>query len=430
MSLAICLMIKDERPYLAEWLAFHALVGVSHFRIYDNGSTDGSLALLARLATHYDIEVLPWTVTGIERQQSAFNDACQALVGRYDWVAFLDADEFLFDPQWRSLPNWLDGLEDDVGAVAVNQRVFGSAGRIEIDDEDLVIRRFTKRAKLDYPEHFWVKTIARPECVATFQFSHTAHLRDGRYIMTDGSQRQVAGNHPAQAAIVAVHGPVLHHYILKSWNEYQRKRQRGAVSDSGDMKRLTQDYFTGRDTMVNAEEDTALAAMAALVEARMRFAEAATAPGAPGEAVTPTDEVLIPDALPALEGFHPRDSANLFWIRDGDAATGNGAGTLVVTAAVPQARLGLGIYMIMDPYPLERMALRVNGAAVAFSLRALGERWRILLSEPMALQRGRNEITLEPPEFHRIRDVVPNTQDARRMSIALTEVKLITWEEE
>jgi hypothetical protein len=86
--------------------------------------------------------------------------------------------------------------------------------------------------------------------------------------------------------------------------------------------------------------------------------------------------------------------------------------------------------MIMDPYPLERMTLRVNGEAVAFSLRALGERWRILSSEPMALQRGRNEITLEPPEFHRIRDVVPNTQDARRMSIALTEVKVMTLEEE
>ncbi|MEI6160371.1 MAG: DHH family phosphoesterase, partial [Roseococcus sp.] len=119
-------------------------------------------------------------------------------------VAFLDADEFLFDPQWRSLPNWLDGLEDDVGAVAVNQRVFGSAGRIEIDDEDLVIRRFTKRATLDYPEHNWVKTIARPECVATFHFSHTVELREGRYIMTDGSPREVAGKHPAQAAIVAV----------------------------------------------------------------------------------------------------------------------------------------------------------------------------------------------------------------------------------
>lgn len=425
MSLAICLMVKDERPYLAEWLAFHALMGVSHFRIYDNGSTDGTQALLARLATHYDIEVLPWTVEGIERQQSAFNDACQALSGRYDWVAFLDADEFLFDPHFRQLPRVLDALDDDIGAMAVNQRVFGSAGRIEIDDSDLVIRRFTKRAALDYPEHFWVKTIARPECVKTFQFSHTVLLHSGRYIMTDCSEREVAGKHPAQAAKVAEHGLVLHHYILKSWEEYQRKRLRGAVSDRPDMKRLTQEYFTGRDAKVNAEEDTSLAMMAALVEARMRFAEAATAPGAAGEALTPTDRVLIPDELPEIGGFHPRDSANLFWIRD-DA----GAGTLVATAAVPQARLGLGVYMILDDYPLERMALQVNGETVAFTVRPLGERWRIVQSAPMALRRGRNEITLRPPVFHRIRDVVPNTQDGRRMAIALSEVKLMTQEEE
>lgn len=424
MSLAICLMVKDERPYLAEWLAFHALVGVSHFRIYDNGSTDGTQALLARLATHYDIEVLPWTVAGIERQQSAFNDACRALAGRHDWVAFLDADEFLFDPQWRPLPNLLGALDDDVAAVAINQRVFGSAGRVEIDDDDLVIRRFTKRAALEYPEHFWVKTIARPECVATFQLSHTVHLRRGRYVMADGSERTVAGRHPAQSAKVAAHGPVLHHYILKSWNEYQRKQKRGAVSDNGQMKRLTRDYFTGRDAHVNAEEDTALAAIAGLVEARMRFAEAVTGPGGAGEALTPTDRVLIPDELAGLDGFHARDSANLFWVRDSQA------GTLVVTAAVPQARLRLGIYMITDPYPLERMTLTVNGTAVEFTLRPLGVRWRILESAPFALRRGRNELALAPPEFHRICDVISGTQDSRRMAIALTEVVLVTREKE
>lgn len=424
MTLAICTMVKDERPYMAEWFAFHALVGVSHFRVYDNGSTDGTLALLAQLASHYDIEVLPWTVEGIERQQSAFNDACRALAGRHDWVAFLDADEFLFDPQWRPLPSWLDTLDEDVGAVAVNQRVFGSSGLIGIDDDDLVLRRFTKRAAVEYSENFWVKTIARPECVATFQFSHTAHLRSGRYVMTDGTARQVAGTHPAQAAVVARHGPVLHHYILKSWDEYQRKQKRGAVSDQGKVKRLTRDYFTGRDANVNAEEDTSLAEIADLVQARMRFAAAMTAPGAAGAAPTPTDRVLEADELPAQDGFHPRDGANLFWIRDGEV------GRLAITAAQPQARLGFGVYMIMDSYALEEMRISVNGTPVEFAVRPLGERWRIVETAPVALRRGHNEIALEPPEFHRIRDVVPGAQDSRRLAIALSELKVITKDEE
>lgn len=425
MSLAICLMVKDEAPYLREFLAFHALIGVAHFRIYDNGSTDGTLDLLRRLSSHYDIEVHPWTVTGIERQQTAFNDACRALAGRYDWVAFLDADEFLFDPQHRPLPNLLDAMDDDVGAIAVNQRVFGSAGLTEIDDDDLVIRRFTRRALDGYDEHYWVKTIARPECVQTFVFSHTALLKRGRYVMGDGGPREASGPHPGKATRVAAHGPVFHHYILKSWGEYQRKQKRGAVSDQGEMKRLTRDYFTERDKYVNGVEDKSLAAMAELVAARIRFADAATAaPDGPGQPLTPADTVLALHDLPAHDGFLPRDSANLYWVR------ADAAGRFSVVAALPGARLKLGVFMITDDYPLARMKLLVNGAPVGFAVLPLGERWRIVQSEAMPLARGRNEITLEMPEFLRISDVVPGAKDSRRMAIALTEVMLVTQAEE
>src|SRR5207248_10986601 len=38
--LAICAIFKNEAPYLREWIEFHRLVGVSHFYLYRNGSTD------------------------------------------------------------------------------------------------------------------------------------------------------------------------------------------------------------------------------------------------------------------------------------------------------------------------------------------------------------------------------------------------------
>ena len=420
MSLAICLMVKDEEPYLAEFLAFHALMGVSHFRVYDNGSTDGTLALLARLSTHYDIEVLPWTETGIERQQSAFNHACRALAGRYNWLAAIDADEFLYDPQFRALPTVLAAVAADVGAIAVNQRVFGSAGLTEISD-DLVIRRFNRRAKLDYDENYWIKTIARPECVVSFQFSHSVYMRQGRYILTDGSAREVAGKHPGKSTRIAGHGPLLHHYILKSWGEYQRKQRRGAVSDDGAMKRLTNDYFTGRDAAVNAEPDDALVDIADLVEARMRFAALATrAPDGPGQALTPLDRVLSLPELAGHTGFLARDSANLFWV------CANDVGTLVVNTALPEVRLRVGVFMVSADYPLDRMQIRVNGAPVDFVVQPLGEQWRIVETAPMQLRRGRNAIVLEPPVFLRISDVIAGSQDPRSMAFALTEVRLMT----
>ena len=36
--LALCCIVKDENMFLKEWLAYHALLGVEHFYIYDNMS--------------------------------------------------------------------------------------------------------------------------------------------------------------------------------------------------------------------------------------------------------------------------------------------------------------------------------------------------------------------------------------------------------
>ena len=45
--LAFCVVFKDEARYLAEWLAFHRLVGVAHFYLYSNESRDRYRAVLA-----------------------------------------------------------------------------------------------------------------------------------------------------------------------------------------------------------------------------------------------------------------------------------------------------------------------------------------------------------------------------------------------
>jgi len=416
----MCLMVKDEAPYLEEWLAFHSLCGASHFRIYDNGSTDGTLAMLARLAPHYDIEVVPWTEAGITRQQSAFNHASRALAGRYGWVAFLDADEFLFDPRFRPLPSVLAQMPAGVGAVAVNQRVFGSSGQIAISDE-LVIRRFTRRAPLIYPEHEWIKSIIRPECVDTFHLSHSAKLTAGTYVLADGQPFRPASNHPGHADRIAEDGLVLHHYILKSLGEFQRKQQRGAVSDRTGYKRLTDDYFTQRDRSINAAHDPVLLRMADLVQARMRFAHDASQPAdAPEIAPTPLNQNIRLADLPGHHGFHSPDSAQLSWVKQGDPAS------IAINTDAPIARLRLVTYLAVPSYPLARMRLAVNGVAVAFDMKRLADNWCTVETVPVALRPGANRISLTMPSFIPVKLINPRALDPRNIAIAVTEVAVLT----
>ena len=44
--LGVAAIIKNEKPYLKEWLEYHRLQGVEHFYLCDNGSTDGTAAYL------------------------------------------------------------------------------------------------------------------------------------------------------------------------------------------------------------------------------------------------------------------------------------------------------------------------------------------------------------------------------------------------
>lgn len=287
--------MANERPYVEEWIHFHAAQGVGLFRIYVDRtrtdlSDDGTAALLRAMAHDFNIEVVDWTEPGVQRQIAAFNAGIVALRGRAQWAAFIDADEFLFDP--HPLPEWLGGAMRDLtapnppalvqwlqmtaggaSAIAVQQRVFGSSGRLDMPTEP-VTAAYTLRASAAYPEHRWYKSIIRPDHVERFTNSHHAVLRDGYYVLGDGFSFNVDG--PGRADRIAEDGLRLHHYILKSKAEWLTKKAKGALSDGAvaGFRRFT-DQYAARDANCNAVRDETLArAMEPFAEYKRREVEA------------------------------------------------------------------------------------------------------------------------------------------------------------
>jgi len=259
--LAICAIIKDERSYLAEWIAYHRLMGATLFRIYDTGSTDGSLKFLRSLGRFIPIELIPWSppTPRHEWQKAAYLHAAAALSGRAEYVAFIDPDEFIVTEGRRPIADVLDAFGPTFKALASNQRVFGSGGQTH-RRPGLVTERFTTRCDLDHDEGHWTKIIARPEAIESVTSAHSVALKDGAHVvMADGAPFHSIGDHPGHADRVA-RGPIWHHhYMLKSLEEFRQKQKRGALSDSATFTRLTDDYFSCRDEIANAVTDTTLA---------------------------------------------------------------------------------------------------------------------------------------------------------------------------
>jgi hypothetical protein len=265
LKVALCAIMKNEADYVEEWLAFHTLQGVSRVLLYDNDSSDDTRRRARSFAQQVTVRVIPWSATGNTfdlTQRLAYADGARRLAGVVDYTAFIDLDEFLFATDYRPLGQVLAGFPADTGAVAVNQRVFGSASRVSAS-EGLVTSRLTRAAAADHPEAYWFKTIARPERIAGFDTVHSVVLNAGVYVLSDGRPLPPRPDHPGHASVVPEGALQKHHYILKSREEYERKKARAGP----DLKsRYTDEYFESRDKSINAVSDERLTRFVAPIE--------------------------------------------------------------------------------------------------------------------------------------------------------------------
>ncbi|MFC3118419.1 glycosyltransferase family 2 protein [Jhaorihella thermophila] len=89
--------MKNEAPYIVEWVASHRAIGVDNFLIYTNGCEDGTDAILDRLQ---EMGVLQhrnnddWK--GNSPQQHALNRSLKEdVIRNAEWIAHIDVDEFI-----------------------------------------------------------------------------------------------------------------------------------------------------------------------------------------------------------------------------------------------------------------------------------------------------------------------------------------------
>jgi hypothetical protein len=232
--------MKDEAPYILEWIAFHLSIGFDHFLVYTNGCSDTTEDILYRLQELGLVTHVPnddWQ--GASPQQHALaKSSNHDLFKNANWVTHIDCDEFInircgngtLDDLFAKLP--------EATNVAMTWRLFGHNGVTEIPDQP-VIQTFDHCAPsyCPKPHTAWgYKTLTRsigayrklgchrpmdllPHMAGQVQWRNgsgkdiTAECRNLGW----RSSRQSYGYDLVQ----------LNHYALRSAKSYLVKRQRG-----------------------------------------------------------------------------------------------------------------------------------------------------------------------------------------------------------
>lgn len=220
--LAALIRVKDEARFLPEWIAHHVNLGIEHVYIYDNGSSDGTQEAVSLFVERGLATYVQWPTT--PASPSCDLDFLRRFGPDNRWVAFFDADEFLFERIPGATVEILRRNESRP-AVAVNWRYFGSAG-YEAVPNGLVTERFTM-ADVHGDDH--VKVIAQPSQVFRYRNSHNFYYCRGRLAVTPQGRRAY-GSFASWADEPIL---VLHHYVYRSRQDHERKLRRGYVDARG-----------------------------------------------------------------------------------------------------------------------------------------------------------------------------------------------------
>lgn len=262
--------LKNEGPYLLEWIAHYRNIGIDDFVLFSNDCTDGTNLLLNRLDAMGIIEHYDNPISGrMDPQRRAYSRANQmATVQEASWVLIADADEFLnVHTGDGTIGALIAACPPDTEAISVNWRLFGSAGQKHLAPEP-VTHRFTRACNVVEPENglIWgFKTLFRS---ASFDYMgvHRPRFEKKRELLPDQVNWVNASGQPmgekylesgwrSNKHIVSYEFAQMNHYAIKSREEFLLKRLRG-TANSKDKSRIDLGYWDKFD--LNAQEDTSL----------------------------------------------------------------------------------------------------------------------------------------------------------------------------
>ncbi|MGH1330211.1 MAG: glycosyltransferase family 2 protein [Paracoccaceae bacterium] len=147
-STTIVTTMKNEGPFILEWLAYHRAIGVDNFLIYTNDCTDGTDTMLKMLETKGFCQHRenPFRESGLKPQHAALQAADdEPIITNADWAICMDVDEFITIHCGDGTLNALYDAVPDANMIALTWRLFGNADIHEFRDE-FITEKFTRCA--------------------------------------------------------------------------------------------------------------------------------------------------------------------------------------------------------------------------------------------------------------------------------------------
>ncbi len=237
--------MKNEGPFILEWLAYHRAIGISDFLVYTNDCTDGTDTMLKLLQGKGFVQHRenPFRQTpGLKPQHAALQAADrEELVRRSDWLICMDVDEFINIHAGEGRLSDLLAAVGDANMISMTWRLFGNAD-IDAYEDRPIIEQFTRCAPLmaNKPHQAWgFKTLFRNQGIFKKLGVHRPKglrpqlVDEIRWVNGSGRpmpRKAFRNSWRSTTETVGYDLVTLNHYALRSAESFLVKRDRGRVN--------------------------------------------------------------------------------------------------------------------------------------------------------------------------------------------------------
>ncbi|KAF8859396.1 hypothetical protein BDZ45DRAFT_589913 [Acephala macrosclerotiorum] len=225
---AVCMSIKDQSRDMNEFFTHHYYHhNIRRFYIMDDGSDPPLSSFeypgVPRSALTFTYEDRK---TRVQHMQMMFYSWCmERYADKHKWIAFLDGDEYIETPGSETFQEVLESFEhnDTVGALGINWKVHTSSGvktRPPSARKAFDVCAFDGKGSIN--TH--IKVVVKTSLAAGPLNPHKFRLKNGAETVGENGDiiNTVAFREPITRARVG-----LHHYAIKSLEEFEEKLHRG-----------------------------------------------------------------------------------------------------------------------------------------------------------------------------------------------------------
>lgn len=230
MKSAICAIARNEEDYLLEWITYHLNLGFNHIFLYDNNDLDNksTIRLCANKSWKDKVTIIDYRGKNTA-QLTAYNECYANIRKDFNWIAFIDIDEFITfgeDNPHNNINSYLENIKK-FNVLFINWMYYGDNEKVHQEEESVITRFPLPIPNCDENKH--VKSIIKT--TADIQFIRNPHCPDGQIQICDDCQRNISQSEPFKQP--SFHYLYIRHYGTKTIEEFiKHKVLRGAADQN------------------------------------------------------------------------------------------------------------------------------------------------------------------------------------------------------